>query len=315
VRTPIWQIARGKWQTILPQLGIAKEFLVNRHGPCPMCEGKDRFRFDDKDGKGTWFCNQCGAGEGIELVKRACRMEFKEAAQAIERIAGTAPIHIRTGPDPAKIKESMNLIWKSAAPLSALPATVKWWHSRLGHIPETTELRAVQALSCPEQGLHPAMVAKITDVDGKPVNLHRTFLTSDGRKADFPEIRRVMPIQMPKGCAVRLAKPTDVLGIAEGIETAAAVTKMFGVPCWAAVNANNMEGWIPPADVRVIIYGDNDLSFTGQASAFALAKRLRREKREVSVSIPERAGWDWNDVLLNEGASLWDSTPPSIAAE
>ena len=25
-----------------------------------MCGGKDRYRFDDQDGTGSWFCNRCG---------------------------------------------------------------------------------------------------------------------------------------------------------------------------------------------------------------------------------------------------------------
>ena len=53
-----------------PSLGVPAKALTNRHGPCPVCGGKDRFRFDDKGGRGTWICSTCGAGDGIELVKR-----------------------------------------------------------------------------------------------------------------------------------------------------------------------------------------------------------------------------------------------------
>ncbi|MDI5829610.1 hypothetical protein MJN51_36035, partial [Salmonella enterica subsp. enterica serovar Kentucky] len=35
-----------------------------RHAPCPACGGKDRFRFDD-NGRGSFICNQCGAGDGL----------------------------------------------------------------------------------------------------------------------------------------------------------------------------------------------------------------------------------------------------------
>src|SRR5947199_194195 len=49
----ISETARGRWHGILPQLGISANLLRNRHGPCPMCGGKDRFRFDDWDGKGV----------------------------------------------------------------------------------------------------------------------------------------------------------------------------------------------------------------------------------------------------------------------
>ncbi len=69
-REPLKDRALGRWRGILPALGVPAKALSNRHGPCPMCGGKDRFRFDDKGGRGTWICSQCGAGDGIELVKR-----------------------------------------------------------------------------------------------------------------------------------------------------------------------------------------------------------------------------------------------------
>ena len=45
--------ARGHWSIILPALGV--KVLKNRHQPCPVCAGKDRFRFDDQEGRGTWM--------------------------------------------------------------------------------------------------------------------------------------------------------------------------------------------------------------------------------------------------------------------
>jgi len=65
-------IANGRWQDVFSWCGITVP-ANKRHGPCPMCRGKDRFRMDDKGGEGTWICNSCGAGDGIALVQ-----EFKE---------------------------------------------------------------------------------------------------------------------------------------------------------------------------------------------------------------------------------------------
>jgi putative DNA primase/helicase len=50
----------GRWPMILASLGVAPEYLRNRHMPCPGCGGHDRFRFDDKGGCGTFICGQGG---------------------------------------------------------------------------------------------------------------------------------------------------------------------------------------------------------------------------------------------------------------
>jgi putative DNA primase/helicase len=57
--------ACGRWREILPLFGIEIRFLRNKDGPCSLCGGKDRFRFDDRDGSGSYYFNQCGAGTGL----------------------------------------------------------------------------------------------------------------------------------------------------------------------------------------------------------------------------------------------------------
>ena len=109
--------------------------------------------------------------------------------------------------------------------------------------------------------------------------------------------RRLMPGTVAKGAAIRLAPAGDALGIAEGIETALSASALFGVPCWAAVNAGMLAAWQPPA--------------RGQAGPY-----LRRQRRElyrpgcglcagqtasdpgfiVEVEVPAEPEADWNDV-------------------
>src|SRR3954468_19153186 len=78
--------ARGRWREILPQLGIDTRFLVNRHGPCPLCGGRDRYRFDDRDGTGSYYCNQCGAGVGVILIRKLRGWDHKTACDEIDKI-------------------------------------------------------------------------------------------------------------------------------------------------------------------------------------------------------------------------------------
>jgi putative DNA primase/helicase len=91
--------ARGRWPEILAALaGLSEAELRDRHQPCPLCGGTDRYRFDDKDGSGSWFCNQCGgkdqrggAGSGMDLLMRRQGWSFVEAARQVEAFLGLVP--------------------------------------------------------------------------------------------------------------------------------------------------------------------------------------------------------------------------------
>lgn len=50
--------------------------------------GKDRFRFDDKEGRGTWVCNQCGAGDGLSLYQQATGQSMSEAIRSLASYFG-----------------------------------------------------------------------------------------------------------------------------------------------------------------------------------------------------------------------------------
>jgi len=80
--------AGGRWPKLLAELGIDTP-RRGKHGPCPVCcDGKDRFRLDDKEGRGTFICNQCGAGDGLDLVCKVMGKTPKEAAELIAPLVG-----------------------------------------------------------------------------------------------------------------------------------------------------------------------------------------------------------------------------------
>src|SRR5215472_11674510 len=85
--------ARNHWRTILSSLGINVPPHPTRHGPCPACGGKDRFRFDDQEGNGTWICNQCDphAGDGFALVQNVMDCDFLTALQRVAGALGLPP--------------------------------------------------------------------------------------------------------------------------------------------------------------------------------------------------------------------------------
>lgn len=86
--------ARGQWAWLLPALGVGEQHLRNRHGPCPGCQGTDRFRWDDRDGAGTWVCGAGGdtqAGDGFGLLQHVHGWAPKDAFARVAEVLGIAP--------------------------------------------------------------------------------------------------------------------------------------------------------------------------------------------------------------------------------
>lgn len=83
--------ARGRWGAILPALGVPAEALENRNRPCPGCGGRDRFRFDDRDGSGSWICGGGGelrAGDGFALLGHVRGLAPADALRAVAEYLG-----------------------------------------------------------------------------------------------------------------------------------------------------------------------------------------------------------------------------------
>ena len=290
--------ANGKWRSILGMLGIDSKFLRDKHGPCPLCGGDDRYRWDNKEGKGGYFCSQCGAGYGIDLVMKANGWDFGTAAREIDNVMGEAKLEkVRKRDNPEAQRRKVADFWKRS--IKAKPDGMVYSYLR-GRVPgewrHPPDLRFMERCPVPSGGECPAMVAAVRDLNGKGINVHRTFLGPNG-KADMSDPRAMMPGRLPDGCAVRLAPAKAIMGIAEGIETAIAASVKFKMPVWSAINATMLAKWIPPEEVEEVhVFGDNDAKFAGQAAAYALASRLAgRMGLRVQVHIPERVGTDWAD--------------------
>ncbi|OOS05972.1 putative DNA primase/helicase [Moraxella cuniculi DSM 21768] len=82
------QAAGNYIDRIFPAVGITFAKAPHLHQPCPLCGGKDRFRCDDKDGTGSWICNQCGAGNGFSLVREYTGNDAYNAHALIAEVLG-----------------------------------------------------------------------------------------------------------------------------------------------------------------------------------------------------------------------------------
>lgn len=302
--------ARGKWRGILLSIGLPEKLLSGKHGPCPLCGGKDRFRFDDQDRRGTYICSQCGAGDGMKLAIEFTGKPFREVAAMIDAIVGNLKIDaMRPALTADDARRLMIETYRQTVPVTAGDLVHRYLASRsVEELIYPDALRFGASLRDGEGGVRPCMVAMVGvygDLDDigrqRFVSMHRTFLRPDGSaKADMAAPRKMMPGEMPEGACVMLSEWTGAgtIGIAEGIETAMAASAIFGVPVWAAISSSMLAKWTPPPGAEeVAIFGDNDAKFGGQAAAYSLAHRLSVKGMPVTVSIPKVTGEDWNDVL------------------
>jgi putative DNA primase/helicase len=297
-------LARGQWRGVLLNFGVPESALQAKHGPCPFCGGKDRYRWDNKCGDGTYFCSRCGPGSGIDLLMKFKGWDYRTAAREVEALLIVRPVRsdaVTLGLSAAEMQTRVLSLLSSCRPIASGDRIDRYFRARGVAFPDYPD----DLLACDrcrvEPGLWlPALVAKVVDVDGKTVSLHRTWL-GEGRKADIDTPRKLMPGPLPAGACVRLSAPRSVLCLAEGIETALSVEKLMCTPCWATLSAPMMRKWEPPTEIEeVTICADNDINGVGQGAAQALAGRLRARGIEVNVRVPPSPGTDWNDVLLKE---------------
>jgi len=301
--TKTLEVSHGRWREILPQLGISPKALNGKNQPCPNCGGEDRFNYTDRQGDGDYYCRGCGPGKGISLVAKVNGWTYAEAARRVDEIVGNLSSTTASAPVVEKPDHRIALRQLSAASQTITTGDPVWRYltARGFSEPFPEALRYVPEMyHSGTRSNHPGMIAAVSDVDGKVRMLHRTYLTEDGSKAQLSTSKMFMPGPFPLGGAVRLGVLAEKIGIAEGIETALAASAIYRMPVWAALNEICLRNWEPPAGVtHVVVFGDNDDNFVGQAAAYSLAKHLVLEKSLIAaVRIPKNKESDWNDELL-----------------
>lgn len=295
------QAAKGKWDGIIAQL-ISEQAVSRRHGPCPICEGTDRYRYDNKRDDGDWYCNVCGVGDGFRLLQESLGINFAEAARRVDKIVNNIEAKPFTEKvDTEKRRSDLNRVWAEAtAPDQAIiylesRGIPRWVIQRMKDVRGHDKLFYTDMSRPSNVSYIPAMVSLIRNAKGEAISIHRTYIGKD---------KKIMPpTEKITGGCIRLGEPEQSLVLAEGVETALAAWAITGIPAWATISAHGMEEFtaIPKHVTQVIVCADNDYSFTGQAAAFKCARYMKtRLKIDTEVWMPPNIGMDMLHYLNEE---------------
>lgn len=288
--------ACGYWPRILPALGV--KVIKNRHQACPVCGGSDRFRFDDKEGRGTWFCNQCGAGDGLKLIEKVFGVSASEAAGKVNALTGNLP---PVAPEVIAAAEAeTDASHKAAAAMTVKlmektrTATGNAYMTRKGfpgH--ECVMLTTTHKTGGVTFGAGD-LVVPLYDDTGAMVNLQ--LINSAG-------LKRTLKGGAVKGTCHIIEGQKQAgkrLWIAEGYATALTVHHLTGETVMVALSSVNLLSLASLARQKypacqIVLAADRDLSGDGQTKAAAAARAC-----EGIVALPPVFG-DWNDAFMQQG--------------
>ncbi|HGN9433544.1 TPA: primase-helicase zinc-binding domain-containing protein [Enterobacter hormaechei] len=302
--------ACGHWPRILPALGV--KVMKNRHQACPVCGGSDRFRFDDKEGRGTWFCNQCGAGDGLKLVEKVFGVTASEAAGKVNAVTGNLP---PGAPEVIAAAEAETEADRQAAAALAVrlmentrPASGNAYLTRKGfpdrECPVLTSMHKTGGVTFRAGDV----VVPLYDDTGALVNLQ--LISSDGLK------RTLKGGQVKGACHVIEGKKQagKRLWIAEGYATALTVHHLTAETVMVALSSVNLLSLASLARQKhpacqIVLAADRDLNGDGQNKAAAAAGAC-----EGVVALPPVFG-DWNDAFMQHGGeatrnAIYDAIRP-----
>ncbi len=282
---------RPSGSDIASRLGLKRSGNSWR-GPCPACGYHNSFSVrEGRNGRHELHCASCHDRNAIaDAVARS-------TGQEPPRKPASDATHVATR---ERNQGRAIALWNGSEPAPGTLADRYLTTRELPGLAASPALRFRSDTKHPEGGRLPAMIALVTDVNGTPIAVHRTYLNRDGGKATVePTKASLGPVW---GGAIRLhpAVAEHPLVIGEGIETAASAGRLMGCPAWAAISAGNMrKGLLLPPEVRHIIIGA-DPDDSGRNAANDAGRRWTDEGRQVQIATPKGSG-DFNDLWRARG--------------
>lgn len=303
---PIDRVLRefnGAWRKTLEGYGCQLPSGRN-HGPCPVCGGKDRFRFDDKDGRGTWFCGQCDpqSGGGLLLLSRYLGKPTVEVAKELlgqDMPRTVAPVRKHSATD-EQMREELRKRAKRGAEM-LMEQSMLSGHPYMdakglaGEWPVNSQIM----MGADNERIEPGALLLVPAYkNGELVNIQK--ITADGKK------RPIYGGDMSGVCHV-ISGPGKTIAVVEGFATGVTVNRMTNATTYVAFNTGNLAAITAQARDEhpystLIIFADHDevdpvhgwrpgTKFAEDAAVPAGAK----------IALPPELG-DWDDYRQKYGA-------------
>lgn len=299
--------ARGRWPDVLSLMGIDVPASPRAQVACPACGGKDRFRFDD-DGRGAHFCNSCGAGDGLELVKKVNSCDTTRAAQLVADALG---MNVHTLHTPASNHNSLRR-QKQAEHLAQQQAQEQT--ARSARFTSKLEALAVQA----QPGESAYLAGKGLAGFAYPIlpggTLLLVLVNESGEDAAAQTIteegeKRLLTGSAKKGSyhVINPANSPEMVIIGEGLATVLSAHLMRpDALAVAAIDAGNL---LPVAQVmrrkhpqaQIVIVADNDIKPDEPNTGKEAAEKAAATVTGLVALPPGDHKVDWNDYHQQHG--------------
>ncbi|WP_114391321.1 DUF7146 domain-containing protein [Notoacmeibacter marinus] len=254
-------------------------------------------------------------GDLLDIIRESCGLvDFKDIAEEARRFLSLPQpgsytrAETRSAPAPTGSPEAARRLFAMAQPIAGTLAETYLRNRGISALHETEYLRFhPRCYYRPDEHspteTWPALVAAVTDLEGRITGAHRTWLDPNGfseatlGKAPIDTPRRAMGHLL--GHAVRFGLPKDVMAAGEGIETMLSLRIVLpGMPMVAALSAAHLAAILFPASLhRLYIARDNDPA--GDGAMETLIDRATESGIEAIPLMP-RLG-DFNEDLRQFG--------------
>ncbi|WP_375195583.1 toprim domain-containing protein [Sphingobium sp.] len=245
-------------------------------------------------------------GDRALLFKCFAGCDTRDVLRIVRAIDRGALQSIATHSPPGSPPTSWNLrrahnLWHSSIPLVGTIGENYLRRRGIEQIPSSIRFHPRAPLGSGRKAtFRPAMIAAVRE-RRQIVAVHRTFFALNAPRIadDLPDSR--LMLGRPRQGAVMLAPATDILGLAEGLETAISAMNLLDIPVWATLGSERLHNIALPSGVaQLILLPDNDRA--GRRAVTKALAAYEHPARIIQTIWPPMGMNDWNDVHRMEGS-------------